>query len=101
MVDRYDGNRVVDITDPTVRITSVLTMMDSRAMRRNVSPILASHSLTGFLSKLSGLSLTVRSFPVLAVTHSAVSYIARQVRHDRRLKLNCIFCLFEVTSRLP
>ena len=50
MVDRYDRNRVVDITDPTVRMTSVLTMTDSKAIRRNVSPILVSDTQSHWFS---------------------------------------------------
>ena len=47
MVDKYDKNRVVEIMDQTVKITSVLTMTESRAMRRKVSLILVSCSLAG------------------------------------------------------
>ena len=50
MEDKYDRNRVTDITDPTVRMINVVTMTDSRAMRRKVSSILASHTVSLWVS---------------------------------------------------
>ena len=38
---RYDKNKIVEMTDPIVRITSVPMIMESRAMRSSVSLILA------------------------------------------------------------
>ena len=41
LVERYDKNKVVKMTDPIVRITRVPMITESRAMRSSVSLILA------------------------------------------------------------
>ena len=72
---RYDRNKVVEMKDPIVKITSVPMITESRAMKSSVSLILADcHCLTGFLVDC----LTVRSnivISVLTVTHSADSHL--------------------------